>query len=82
MTPWHLTWSDIERSKVKVTQISVQSQGHPNFKALDLVKEQSCPMLLLNINRKRYKPYMGSPMTPSYLTWSDPERSKSRSPIW
>ena len=33
-------------------------------------------MLLLNTNRK---PYMGSPMTLSYLTLSDLERSKSRS---
>ena len=33
-------------------------------------------MLLLITNRK---PYMGSSMTPSYFTVSDPERSKSRS---
>ena len=33
-------------------------------------------MLLLNSNRK---PYMGSPMTLSYLTLSDLEKSKSRS---
>ncbi len=32
-------------------------------------------MLLLNINRK---PYMGSPMTLSYLTLSDPEKCKAR----
>ncbi len=33
-------------------------------------------MLPLNINRK---PYLGSPMTPSHLTFSDPERSNPRS---
>ncbi len=37
------------------------------------------PMLLLTINRK---PYMGGPMTPSPLTLSALERSKSRSLIF
>ena len=41
-----------------------QIQGHVDFEALYLVKEQLGHMLLLNINRKTY---MGSPMTLSHL---------------
>ncbi len=53
-----------------------QSQDHSNFKTLYLQRSRVTPMLLLNINRK---PYRASLMTPSLLTLSDLERSKSRS---
>ncbi len=66
-----LTFSDLERLKsrspkfqvrVKVTQISGQSHGHPHFKNLISCKGAKLGhMLLLTINRK---PSMASPMTP------------------
>ncbi len=57
------------KAKIKVTQIS---------KAY--ISERSwVRSLLLNINRKLY---MGSPVTLSHLTLSDPDRSKLRCQIW
>ncbi len=53
-----------------------QSQGHLEFKALYLIKEQLGPMSLLTINRK---PYVASPRAQSLLTLSDFERSEARS---
>ncbi len=67
MTRWHLTLSDLERSKSR----SLRLQSLISRKGAKLG-----PMLLLT-NRK---PYMGSPMAPSHLTLSDLEISNSRTP--
>ncbi len=56
--------------------LSSQCQGHWDFENIYLSWAELIHMLLLNINRN---PYMGSPLTPSHLTLSDLERSKSRS---
>ncbi len=59
MTPSHLTLSDLERSRS--WSLGFQSLISRNAAKLGL-------MLLLTINKK---PYMGSPITPSHLTYSE-----------
>ena len=67
IVPSHLTSGNLERSKSR----SLRFQSLISRKGAKLG-----PVLLLNINRKRY---MGSPMAPSHLTLNDLKRSKSRS---
>ena len=67
MTLWHLTLSDLERSK----------SGSRRFQSpIPRKGAQLGRKLLLTTNRKLC---IGSSMTPSHFTLSDLERSKSRS---
>ncbi len=64
--------SPITLSHLTFVTLKGQSQGHSDFKAVCLAKEQSYTyhMLLLNISRKVY---MRSSMTLSHMTLSDLE---------
>ncbi len=68
--------SQISISHSTSSDLEGQSQGHSDFEAFYLVKEQLSHMLLLNINRKAF---MGSPVMRFQLTLSDLERLMSRS---
>ncbi len=54
--------------------LKCKSQGHSDFEAIYLAKEQSYAICYYY-----EKAYVGSPMTLSYLTLSDLEKSNSRS---
>ncbi len=45
--------------------LKCQSQGHSDFEALHIVKQQSRPYVTININRKAY---VGSPLVWLHLT--------------
>ncbi len=68
MATSHLTLSDPER----------QIQGHSTRSLIFQKGVQLNHMIILNISRK---PYVGSPMAPSDLTFRDLDMSNSRSLI-
>ena len=70
MAPLALTWSDLERSKLRSSIFQ---------RAVTWKRLQIGPNLLLGMDRKSC---MGVQLAPLLLAWSDLDRSKSRSRLF